>query len=71
MYKLTNAQQLLLFQLSKPYHDGEKHHPKDAYNTRTVESLVKLKLIEEYHYNRFLHGAIRLTDEGKRTLMDL
>lgn len=69
--KLSDSQKLLLLQLSKPYKDFELHHPKDAYNSRTIESLLKLKLIEIYKHNKFLHGAIRLTDEGKRTFLDM
>lgn len=68
--KLSSSQHLLLLQLSKPYQDYEKNHPMDAYNSRTVEALIKHKLIEKYHYKNYLHGALKLTDEGKRVLLN-
>lgn len=68
--KLSDAQIFVLHQLSKPYNQYEKHHPKDAYNYKTIEFLLKNKLVETYHYRNFLHGAIKLTDEGIRELLN-
>jgi hypothetical protein len=63
---LSNAQIDLLLKLNQPYKDYEKAHPKDAYKMLTVEALMRSGLIEEYSYTTFLHGALRLTDQGKK-----
>jgi hypothetical protein len=62
---LSNAQIGLLITLNSPYKEYEKKHLRDAYKNTTVESLIRLGLVEEYHYISFLHGAIRLTNKGK------
>lgn len=68
--RLSTTQLLLLNQLNSMYKEYEHHHPKDAYNSRTVESLIKHKLVEKYNHRGFLNGALKLTDEGKRVLLN-
>lgn len=69
---VTEAQKKVLETLYKPYKHS-KVHPQDAYNMRTLEALEKKNLVEFYDHPVYLHGAVRLTAEGKsfidRTLL--
>lgn len=65
--KVSEAQQKVLQILSKPYKNGN-HHPKDAFQERTIFALEKKGLVEVYHHSLFLHGAVRLTNEGKQQI---
>lgn len=62
--KLSPAQQTAVLKLSERYAHG-RHHPKDAYDSRTLGSLRTKGYVEDYFHSQFLHGAVRLTDSGK------
>lgn len=63
--KLSQAQEQVLHALAKPFEEHTKNHPADAYNSRTVRSLMVRKLVEKYTHPRFLHGGLRLTEAGR------
>jgi hypothetical protein len=65
--KVSETQQKVLETLSQPYKNG-KHHPKDAFQERSIYALEKKGLVEIYHHSSFLHGAVRLTEEGKKLI---
>lgn len=68
--KLSKAQINLLETLAKPWNENTKQHPCTAYNMRTREALLREGFVEEYHYQAFLNGAIRLTEKGKEYLKE-
>lgn len=65
--KISEKQKVVLQKISEAYKNGI-HHPKDAYPSNTLSALEKRKLIEFYHHSRFLHGAVRITEEGLKIL---
>jgi len=67
---LSASQKNALFLLSKP-REYVKAHPRDAFNSRTLDALKKKGLVEFYHHMNFLHGAVRLTKEGKKVVNSL
>ncbi|MFV1457538.1 hypothetical protein [Bacillus mycoides] len=66
--KVSKAQEKVLRELVKPFSEYGVRHPSDAYNQRTIGSLIEKGLVEKYHYQGFLHGAVRLTTAGKDLL---
>lgn len=66
---LSVLQKDMLYRLSQPYKNG-KYHPVDAFNQKTTESLVKRNLAEIFSYHMYLHGAVRLTNEGRKVLLE-
>ena len=71
MRKLSNNQMELLLTLSKKYKNGGIHHPVDAYNLKTINSLENRKLVYTYHHHLFLHDAVGLTEEGRKLVKEL
>lgn len=65
--RISKAQRNVLLKLSQPYEYG-KHHPRDAYNSRTLEVLERKGLVKFYDCPMYLHGAVKITEEGKRVL---
>lgn len=70
MSKLSKVQEEVLERLSKGYAHGD-HYPRDAFNSRTIESLTKKGYVEEYYVQQFLHGAVRLTKEGRQKIQEI
>lgn len=66
--RVTPAQLNLLKKLTKPYKEEVKAHPIDAYNTRTVGALLRRGLVEKSPHKLFLHGAVQLTDAGRKAV---
>lgn len=64
--QVTPAQMNMLKKLEKPFKEQTKRHPADAYHTRTLGALLTKGLVEKYHDKLFLHGAVRLTEAGRR-----
>lgn len=67
--KLSQVQENVLHALAKPFKEHTKCHPSDAYNSRTINSLIGKGLVEKYTYPRFLHGALRLTEAGREWVL--
>lgn len=66
--KISKAQRDVLLKLSQPYEFG-KHHPRDAYNSKTLEALERKGLVKFYDYRpMYLHCAVKITEEGRRVL---
>ncbi|MBE7114372.1 hypothetical protein FT641_18870 [Bacillus paranthracis] len=65
---VSKAQEKVLRELVNPFSENVTRHPSDAYNQRTIGSLIEKGLVEKYHYQGFLHGAVRLTAAGKEFL---
>ena len=66
--KVSKAQETVLHKLANPFSEYGVRHPSDAYNQRTIGSLIEKGLVEKYHYQGFLHGAVRLTAAGRELL---
>lgn len=69
--KLSQAQIDVLNKLSNKWMDHTSQHPKDAYNSRTIDILIKNGLVEEYYYRNFLGKAIRLTESGNKIINEV
>lgn len=66
--KVTPAQLNVLKKLTKPHKEVVKEHPIDAYNSRTIGSLLRRGLVEKVTHKLFLHGAVQLTDRGREVV---
>jgi hypothetical protein len=65
--KVSKAQMETLKQLTEPL-PYSSHHPKQAYKLNTLDALQKKGLVEFYNYSGFLHGAVRITKNGREVI---
>ena len=67
---LSSAQKNLLITLTCDLPYG-RPYLKNQFKNHVLDACVRKGLIELYHYRRYLHEAVRLTEEGKRVLVKL